>query len=97
MVCQQGLHLSAVGRSLPQPEKTPAQARMEGASKKEYVGVGLTVSQLSGVLALYWFLLVSMLSRLGAGEGKWCPPVLLFLEKSPKDPCPSSTCSEVGK
>lgn len=36
-------------------------------------------------------------SRLGAGRGKWHPPALLFLENFPRDPCPSSTDSEIGK
>lgn len=30
-------------------------------------------------------------SRMGDGEGKWCLPVLLFVEMTPNDPCPSST------
>lgn len=36
-------------------------------------------------------------SRLQGREGKWYLPALLFLEKSPKDPCPSSTGSEISK
>lgn len=30
-------------------------------------------------------------------RGEWCLPTLLFLEKSLKDPCPSSTCSGISK
>ena len=37
------------------------------------------------------------ISRLGSRGGKWCLLALLFLEKSPKDLCPSSTGSEIGK
>lgn len=36
-------------------------------------------------------------SRLGGRGGKCQLPALLFLEKSPKDICPSSTCSEISK
>ena len=36
-------------------------------------------------------------SRLRCRRGKWHPPTPLFLEKSPKDPCPSSTCSDISK
>lgn len=32
-------------------------------------------------------------NRVVAQGGKWCPPALLFLGKSPQDPCSSSTCS----
>lgn len=35
------------------------------------------------------------LARLGGGEEKWHPPVLVFLEKCPVGLCPSSTCSEI--
>lgn len=31
------------------------------------------------------------------GREEWCPPVLLFLEKFPKDPGPSSAGSEFSK
>ncbi|CAD7681801.1 unnamed protein product [Nyctereutes procyonoides] len=33
----------------------------------------------------------------GGGGAKWHPPALLFLEKSPKDPCPSSTHFKIKK
>ena len=38
-------------------------------------------------------------SRLGRGSlgGKWHLPALFFLEKSPNDPCPLSTCPERSK
>ena len=33
----------------------------------------------------------SLISRPGDGRGRWHPPAPLFLEKSPNNPCPSST------
>lgn len=36
-------------------------------------------------------------SRLEGLSRKWGPPALLFLKKSLKDPCPSSTCYERSK
>lgn len=35
-------------------------------------------------------------SMMESQGGKWCPPASLFLEKSPKDPCLSSTSSEIS-
>lgn len=45
---------------------------------------------------LWYFLQVSSYLHWGCRE-KWCLPVLLFLEKSPKDPLPSFMCSEISK
>ena len=60
----------------------------------ERVGCAVLVSKVRGGCS-HWF---PLFYYLGWGEGeKWRPPRLLFLEKSPKDPCPSSICSEISK
>ena len=62
----------------------------------EHRGRHCGVSKLGGRCS-HWFPQVSSCLGWRAGREKWCPQALLFLEKSPKDPCPSSTCSVVNK
>jgi len=57
-------------------------------------GQDTMVSQVGGECSC-WLLQVS--GSLGWGRGReMVPTALLFLEKHPEDPCPSSTCSEVS-
>lgn len=66
--------------------------RLDGASPQEITGAGC------GLLARYIESAGSHRCQgiyIGAGEKKLCLPAVLFLEKSPKHPCPFSAHSEI--
>lgn len=58
-------------------------------------GVRHAVSKLGIKYCAVWFL-QGYVSRLENEEGKWSLKALLFLEKFPKDPYPSSTHSDIS-
>ena len=81
VVCQ-----STVGGKLQPPWEIPAQARWRGVGLRESMGTGALLA--SWVENVHSELVPTGIhvSRLEGRGGKWCPPALLFLEKSPKDP-----------
>lgn len=65
---------------------------LEGTCLQENIGAENSVSKLSGMLTLCWFLQVSLCLDWGSKGGKWCLPT----EVSPWS-MPPSTCSEITK
>lgn len=78
---------------LQPPGKTPAKTGIEGVDSQKSAKVEHSVSKVGreSSCCVGTHCAVSTIvcvSRLGGREGKLCPPALLFLVKSPKDPCP---------
>lgn len=89
---------SATGGDLQLPGKTPAEARMEGDFPQENVWVEHAVSKVGEECSCCTgSLCVGAYKWEWCEEKKWQPPALLLLEMSCKDPCPSSTWSEICK
>ena len=83
-----------IGAGLLWEETWRTKGRFEGAVLLEILEVEHAVSKLGGISRPVpsgaW-------PRLGCVGRKWCLPAIVVLEKSPKDPYPYSTCSEIHK
>lgn len=79
--------------------ENPHQTRqVGGVDPQKLTGAGCTViSKIGGKHCAALIPAPVFVSRLGNWGGKWWTSAPLFPEKSHKDLCPSSTCSEIGE